>query len=88
MTSRAELEITRRKTRDRSAILVIVGVTLLMPPFALASLVGSTVAGLPVTLVYVFAVWLALVAGTAAFARPLINSDDAGTPPDPSGSGS
>ena len=87
MTDRAQLQISRRKTQDRAAILAIVGTVLLLPPFAQAALVDADIAGVPVTLAYVFAVWIGLVAGAAYLARPLTASDETNATPDPEGTG-
>ena len=64
-----------RKARDRSIAPLLVGVVLLMPPLIGVSLVDGAIAGLPIPLLYVFAVWAALIAGAAALARPLQNSE-------------
>ena len=79
MTAPADPGQTRRKARDRSIALLLLGVVLLMPPLIGVSLVDGTVAGLPIPLLYVFAVWAALIAGAAVLARPLQNSE--GSPP-------
>lgn len=83
MTDRASLELSRRKVRDRSMMLVLIGSAMLMPPLIGVSLVEGTVAGIPVPLIYVFAVWSALIAGSAALARPLRESDEAATSAEP-----
>lgn len=78
MIDRVQVQIRRRKIRDRSIALVIVGTALLLPPVANLSLVGGWIAGLPPTLVYLFSVWIALVAGAMALARPLEAGDETG----------
>lgn len=60
-----------RKTRDRALILPLVGLILLMPPFASIFRIDGTVGGVPITLVYVFAVWVVLIAGAATLSRRL-----------------
>ena len=75
MTGSAETGLTRRKARDRSIALVVVGTALLMPPLVGMSLVDGSVAGIPIPLVYVSVVWAALIAAAAALARPLQNSE-------------
>ena len=75
MTVPADPGQARRKARDRSIALLLVGAVLLMPPLIGVSLVDGTVAGLPIPLLYVFAVWAALIAGAAVLARPLQNSE-------------
>ena len=46
-----------------------------MPPLAAIALVDGKVGGVPVPLLYVFSVWAILIAGAAALARPLRNSE-------------
>ena len=75
MTGSAEAGLTRRKARDRSIALVVVGTALLMPPLVGMSLIDGSVAGIPIPLVYVSVVWAALIAAAAALARPLQNSE-------------
>ena len=75
MTGSAEAGLTRRKARDRSIALVVVGTALLMPPLVGMALVDGSVAGIPIPLVYVSVVWAALIAAAAALARPLQNSE-------------
>ena len=75
MTAPADPGQARRKARDRSIALLLVGVVLLMPPLIGVSLVDGTVAGVPIPLLYVFAVWAALIGGAAVLARPLQNSE-------------
>ena len=75
MTGSAEAGLARRKARDRSIALVVVGTALLMPPLVGMSLVDGSVAGIPIPLVYVSVVWAALIAAAAVLARPLRNSE-------------
>lgn len=84
MTDRADPQLSRRKLRDRSIALVLVGVVLLMPPVAGISLIDGKVGGVPIPLLYVFAVWALLIAGAVVLARPLWDSDKAmaADPPD------
>lgn len=82
MRDPVDLDQNRRKARDRSIALVLVGSVLLLPPLIGVSLVGGTVAGLPVPLLYVFAVWAALIAGAALLARPLQESETGASPED------
>lgn len=75
MTDRADLQISRRETRDRSMVLLIVGASLLMPPVAGIFLLDGTVFGIPFLIFYIFAVWLALIIGAAILAKPLGRMD-------------
>lgn len=60
-----------RKVRDRAFVLVLVGVLLLMPPFATTFQSEGRFLGLPATLVCVFVVWAGLILGARLLARPL-----------------
>ena len=77
MTDRAHLQLTRRKVRDQSVVLWVVGAAAILPPVAGISLVDGEIGGLPVPLVYIFIVWILLIAGAALLARPLLDADDA-----------
>ena len=61
----------RQKARDRSLILLMIGFALLMPPFARIFHLEGKLGGLPVTVVFLFAVWAALIAGAALLSRRL-----------------
>ena len=67
-----------RKARDRSLALVFAGVLLLLPPIAGISLIDASVAGIPVPILYVFAVWMALIAAAAFLSGNLRASDEEG----------
>lgn len=69
----------RRKIRDRSSILVMVGVILLMPPAVGVFDLPVGIGGIPLALIYLFGVWAALIAGAALLAGRLL---DAELPPD------
>jgi len=72
-------QFSRRNIRDRSVALLLVGIVMLLPPIAGISLIDEKFLGVPVPLLYVFAVWALLIAGAALLARPLRNSEE--TPP-------
>jgi choline-glycine betaine transporter len=76
MHDRADQPLRHRKIRDRALILQLVGLILLMPPVAGVFHLNSTIAGLPFTVVYLFAVWAFLIAGAAALSRRLRDGDD------------
>ena len=76
MADRAHLQQNRRKIYDRSIALVLAGMVLLMPPVVGVGLVDGEIAGIPIPLLYVFAVWMLLIAGAAALSRPLRDSED------------
>lgn len=52
-------------------MLLIVGAVLLLPPVGSISLLGGGLAGLPIPVVYVFAVWGLLIVAAAVLARSL-----------------
>lgn len=60
----------RRRLRDAALILPLAGATLLLGPLAGLG-AGRTVLGLPATLVWLFAVWLALILGARWLSRRL-----------------
>ena len=68
--------ISNRKTRDRAAILLLIGVVLFLPPFARAAMMDTQFAGIPLPVFYVFAVWIGLIAGAALIAGPLARADE------------
>ena len=75
MSDRAHLQLISRKIRDRSIVLLILGTVLLMPPVAGLALTDGSIAGIPVPLLYVFAVWMLLITGAAGLSRSLRDSD-------------
>lgn len=79
MADRANLHLIRRKTRDRSIALLIAGAVLLTPPLAGISLIDGNIGGVPIPLLYIFAVWIMLITGAGLLSRPLIESDDLST---------
>lgn len=83
MTDRTDPQLSRRKLHDRSIALVLVGVILLMPPVVGISLIDGKLGGVPIPLLYVFAVWALLIAGAVLLARPLRDSDKAMAAADP-----
>ena len=80
---RAEQPLRHRKTRDRALILPLAGLILLIPPVAGVFHLDAKIAGVPFTLVYLFAVWALLIAGAAALSRRLRDGDEPGAPPEP-----
>ncbi|MEO8204254.1 MAG: hypothetical protein ABI630_10340 [Betaproteobacteria bacterium] len=59
------------RIRDAAVLLPVLGLVLLMPP-VITLFVGNTfVMGVPLIVVYVFSVWLGLIAATALLARRL-----------------
>ena len=69
------LHLFQRKARDRSLALLLGGIVFLMPPVAGIFRIDGSVFGIPIVLLYVFFVWLLLVA-CAFRLRPALQSLD------------
>jgi hypothetical protein len=65
-----------RKTSDRALVLLLVGCLLLTPPLAGIFQIDIRIMGIPFTGFYLFAVWGALIAGTAVLSRRIQKSAD------------
>ena len=76
MADRATQHRRDRKTRDRSLILLVLGFVLLMPPVATMFNIDGRLLGIPVALIYLFAIWAALIVCAAWLAGPLLGSRD------------
>ena len=76
MSDRGEQYLTSRRVRDRSVILLLIGLALLVSPMAGIFEIDAKLGGIPVTLIYLFAVWAGLIAGAAALSRRLRNGPD------------
>ena len=68
---RAQKQLWQRKVRDRSVVILILGAVLLLPPVGSIALIDATLIGLPVPVIYVFAVWALLIGVAASLARSL-----------------
>ncbi len=79
---RADEPLRHRKTRDRALILPLAGLILLTPPVAGIFHLDAKIAGIPFTVVYLFAVWALLIAGSAALSRRLRDGHDPGALPE------
>ncbi len=84
---RADQPLRHRKTRERALILPLAGLILLTPPVAGVFHLDAKIAGVPFTLIYLFAVWALLIAGAAALSRRLRDGGELGgepgAPPEP-----
>lgn len=78
MRAPAEQPLRHRKARDRAMVVPLIGFVLLMPPVAAIFDLDGHILGVPVPLVYVFAVWAGLIAAGALLARRLRDTDEAG----------
>lgn len=77
MSDRSGQYMTSRRVRDRSIILLLLGLTLLVSPMASIFEIDEKVGGVPVTLIYLFAVWALLILGAAYLSRGLRRSEEA-----------
>jgi hypothetical protein len=68
----------RRKRRDVALVLPLLGIVLLASPFANLVADAGSLAGIPVSVLYVFGIWLALIAATARLAARLRGDDGEG----------
>lgn len=85
MTNNADLQLSRRKVRERSIALLLIGIAFLMPPIAGISLIDRDIGGMPVPMLYLFAIWALLIVGAAALARGLRDSEDSSSTARPPG---
>ena len=72
-----------RKTRDRAFVLPVVGIFVLLPPIANIFLIDARLFGIPVTVIYLFVAWGALIAGAAWLAPRLRAADNIPRSADP-----
>lgn len=56
--------------------LMIIGAVLLLPPVAGIFLIDGSIADLPIPMLYVFAVWIILIAAAAALSRSLREGEE------------
>ncbi len=74
----ADKDVTQspgRRARDRSMVILIVGVALMMPPIGTVVLMDELLFGLPLPLLYIFVVWAGLIIGAALISGPLRDSE-------------
>lgn len=77
MAEREESGLTSRKVRDRSIALLLIGFAFFMPPLASVSSIDIRIAGIPFTVLFLFAAWALLIVGALLLARPLLKTDEA-----------
>lgn len=82
MTDPRDRLLRRRQIRDRSIVLILVGLALLMPPGIGVSLIEAKIFGLPAPLLYVFGVWGLLIVAALLLAGPLSEADEASPKPE------
>ncbi|MEM9139319.1 MAG: hypothetical protein AAGB15_05770 [Pseudomonadota bacterium] len=76
MDDRAAEDRRNRRTRDRSLVLLVIGLVLLMPPVAGIFHIDARVFGVPATLLYLFAVWALLIVIARSLAGALAAPTD------------
>lgn len=69
--SQREQLLSAHKVRDRALILPLVGLVILTPPVAGIFQLDLRIAGIPFTVLYLFAVWGLLIAGAAVLSQQL-----------------
>lgn len=74
-------DLRRRKVTDAAVILPLLGTFLLMPPFIRIFVPNGDIAGIPVVILYLFAIWLVLIAVAWRLAGPLRGYMQAERPP-------
>lgn len=65
----------RRKLESAALFLAIFGIALIMPPFTTLFDAHMRVLSVPVKMLYLFGLWVVLIAGTAWLARRLPAED-------------
>lgn len=71
--------MTRRKLVGAALFFTLFGVIAIMPPLVLAFRFDALILGVPVETVYIFAIWIFLVAGAILLGRNLPHDDPAPT---------
>ena len=77
MRRRTDQPLRHGKARDRALILPLIGALLFTPPVAGIFEIDAKIGGVPFLLVYLFAVWAALIAGAAILSRRLREAETA-----------
>lgn len=71
MNETTDRPLRQRKARDRAFIVPLFGLMMLMPPVVGAFALPASVLGVPLIVVYLFAVWAALIVHARFLARAL-----------------
>jgi hypothetical protein len=82
VNGRGDPDLSGRKVREAAIVLPVAGVFLLMPPVIHVFATHASVAGIPIIIVYLFAVWFALIICAWRLAGPLhsaMHSEGRGT---------
>lgn len=79
MKKAEDRQMRARKARDAALIIPLMGLLLLTPPLAQTFAIGETIAGVPIVVLYIFAIWAALIAIARLLAIRLSADEDAET---------
>lgn len=71
MSDDRDPDFERRRFSDAAMVLPFAGAFLLMPPFIQVFVSDSDIAGIPIVVIYLFAVWFALILIAWRLAGPL-----------------
>lgn len=72
----------RRKTESAALFVTFLGAMMIMPPLALMFRDGQRFAGIPFEVIYLFVIWIALIALAWWLGRNLPREPAAGPPPE------
>ncbi len=78
-----EQPLANRKSHDRAFILPLVGLLLLLPPFAQIFQLEILIFGIPFTMLYLLVVWALLIGCAANLSGRLRSSSQLETKPNP-----
>lgn len=71
----ADAAFSVRKARDGALAVPLIGFILLMPPVAQIFAIDGRIAGVPVTVGYVFGVWLLLIVGARRIGARILETE-------------
>lgn len=71
-------EARTRRVREFATVLPLVVILLVMPPIVLVFSAPSTLAGIPLIVVYIYGLWAAAIVAALAVARRLERGEGAG----------
>lgn len=77
----------RQRIRDAATVLPFVGTALMMPPLIGLFAVPVALGGIPLIVLYVFAVWAAIIASAFVLARRLARPPSESSPEEPPAGG-
>ncbi|MBY8975447.1 hypothetical protein KHP62_06500 [Rhodobacteraceae bacterium NNCM2] len=72
----SDLALRARKVKDSALIMPLIGLLFLTPPIANLFAVDERLFGVPVLVIYIFAVWAMLILGALILSRRLRQSEE------------